>query len=92
VGPVAQIYERPQRSPSWFRVTGRIFAANIPIRQLPQLSMGDQAEVAFLRVYLNTLTSQPIVYKDDYQQPPENSLKKVPVLQVDVLLVEWPRL
>ncbi|KAJ7711418.1 hypothetical protein B0H14DRAFT_3639761 [Mycena olivaceomarginata] len=45
--------------------------------------MGDQAEGAFLRgVYLNTLTSQPIVYKDDYQQPPENSLKKVPVLQV----------
>ncbi|KAJ7771199.1 hypothetical protein B0H14DRAFT_3116636 [Mycena olivaceomarginata] len=44
--------------------------------------MGDQAEAAFLRVYLNTLTSQPIVYKDDYQQPPENSLKKVPVLQV----------
>ncbi|KAJ7711412.1 hypothetical protein B0H14DRAFT_3099340 [Mycena olivaceomarginata] len=46
--------------------------------------MGDQAEVAFLRVYLNTLTSQPIVYKDDYQQPPENSLKRVPVLQVDI--------
>ncbi|KAJ7806519.1 hypothetical protein B0H14DRAFT_3112940 [Mycena olivaceomarginata] len=47
--------------------------------------MGDQAEVAFLRVYLNTLTSQPIVYKDDYQQPPENSLKKIPVLQVLLL-------
>ncbi|KAJ7771196.1 hypothetical protein B0H14DRAFT_3509145 [Mycena olivaceomarginata] len=43
--------------------------------------MGDQAEGVFLRVYLNTLTSQPIVYKDDYQQPPENSLKKIPVLQ-----------
>ncbi|KAJ7824947.1 hypothetical protein B0H14DRAFT_3110833 [Mycena olivaceomarginata] len=46
--------------------------------------MGDQAEVAFLRVYLNTLTSQPIVYKDDYQQPPENSLKKIPVLQISL--------
>ena len=31
--------------------------------------MADQAEVAFLRVYLNTLTSQPVIYKDDYQQP-----------------------
>ncbi|KAF7360621.1 Ubiquitin-like protein [Mycena venus] len=46
--------------------------------------MADQAEVAFLRVYLNTLTSQPVIYKDDYQQPPENSLKKVPVLQISL--------
>lgn len=44
--------------------------------------MADQAEVAFLRVYLNTLGAQPVIYKDDYQQPPENSLKKIPVLQV----------
>ncbi|KAJ7255838.1 hypothetical protein B0H12DRAFT_524030 [Mycena haematopus] len=44
--------------------------------------MADQAEVAFLRVYLNTLTAQPVIYNDDYQQPPENSLKKVPVLQI----------
>ncbi|KAF8205385.1 hypothetical protein K438DRAFT_1715773 [Mycena galopus ATCC 62051] len=44
--------------------------------------MADQAEVAFLRVYLNTLTAQPVIYKDDYQQPPSNSLKKVPVLQI----------
>ncbi|KAJ7126301.1 hypothetical protein C8R44DRAFT_874662 [Mycena epipterygia] len=28
------------------------------------------------------LASQPITYKDDYQQPPQNSLKKVPVLHV----------
>ncbi|KAJ7840582.1 hypothetical protein B0H13DRAFT_2100786 [Mycena leptocephala] len=44
--------------------------------------MADQAEVAFLRVYLNTLGAQPVIYKDDYQQPPENSLKKIPVLQI----------
>ncbi|KAJ7789603.1 hypothetical protein B0H14DRAFT_3891775 [Mycena olivaceomarginata] len=38
----------------------KYLAANIPIRQPPQF-------------YLNTLTFQPIVYKDDYQQPPELS-------------------
>ncbi|KAF7344367.1 Ubiquitin-domain-containing protein [Mycena sanguinolenta] len=46
--------------------------------------MADQAEVAFLRVYLNTLTAQPIIYTNEYQQPPQNSLKKVPVLQISV--------
>ncbi|KAK7044448.1 ubiquitin-like protein [Favolaschia claudopus] len=44
--------------------------------------MAEQAEVAFLRVYLNTLSSQPLTYNDNYQQPPQNSLKKVPVLQI----------
>ncbi|KAJ6525853.1 hypothetical protein B0H10DRAFT_1863926 [Mycena sp. CBHHK59/15] len=46
--------------------------------------MADQAEQAFLRVYINTLVSQPVTYKDDYQQPPQNSLKKVPVLQISL--------
>ncbi|KAJ6495480.1 ubiquitin-domain-containing protein [Mycena sanguinolenta] len=46
--------------------------------------MADQAEVAFLRVYLNTLTAQPVIYANEYQQPPQNSLKKVPVLQIAV--------
>ncbi|KAF7344366.1 Ubiquitin-like protein [Mycena sanguinolenta] len=46
--------------------------------------MADQAEVAFLRVYLNTLTAQPIIYTNEYQQPPQNSLKKVPILQISV--------
>ncbi|KAJ6460820.1 hypothetical protein C8R47DRAFT_1160271 [Mycena vitilis] len=44
--------------------------------------MADQAEVAFLRVYLNTLGAQPVIYTDDYQQPPQNSLKKIPVLPI----------
>ncbi|KAJ6562541.1 hypothetical protein B0H19DRAFT_1144908 [Mycena capillaripes] len=44
--------------------------------------MADQAEVAFLRVYLNTLTAQPLIYTDDYQQPPQNSLKKIPILPI----------
>ncbi|KAJ7211157.1 hypothetical protein GGX14DRAFT_623583, partial [Mycena pura] len=46
--------------------------------------MADQAEQAFLRVYINTLVSQPVTYTADYQQPPENCLRKVPVLHVSL--------
>jgi UV excision repair protein RAD23 len=42
----------------------------------------DQAEQAFVTTFLNTLSSQPVIYADDYQQPPKHSLKKVPVLPV----------
>ncbi|SJK98321.1 uncharacterized protein ARMOST_01586 [Armillaria ostoyae] len=44
--------------------------------------MAEQAELAFVTTFLNTITSQPVSYPDDYHQPPENSLKRVPVLQV----------
>ncbi|KAJ8693699.1 hypothetical protein PTI98_008673 [Pleurotus ostreatus] len=44
--------------------------------------MADQAEVAFATTFLNTLSTQPVTYADDYQQPPENSLRRVPVLGV----------
>ncbi|KAK0454003.1 uncharacterized protein EV420DRAFT_1556223 [Desarmillaria tabescens] len=44
--------------------------------------MAEQAELAFVNTFLNTIMSQPVTYPDDYHQPPENSLKKVPVLQV----------
>lgn len=46
--------------------------------------MADQAELAFAKTYLNTLGRQPVTYADDYQQAPENWLKKVPVLPVPV--------
>ncbi|KAJ7766297.1 hypothetical protein DFH07DRAFT_350762 [Mycena maculata] len=46
--------------------------------------MADQAETAFLRSFLATLNAQTVTYGDDYQQPPENSLKRVPVLQIPV--------
>ncbi|GAW01496.1 ubiquitin family protein [Lentinula edodes] len=42
--------------------------------------MADQAEFAFIKTFVNTISTQPITYDDEYQQPPENSLKKVPVL------------
>jgi len=42
------------------------------------------AEQAFARTFLNTISTQPITYSDDYQQPSQNSLKRVPVLQIPV--------
>ncbi|KAJ8516755.1 hypothetical protein ONZ45_g5971 [Pleurotus djamor] len=46
--------------------------------------MANQAEIAFAKTFLNTLSTQPVTYADDYQQPPENSLKKVPILPIDL--------
>ncbi|RDB27911.1 Ubiquitin [Hypsizygus marmoreus] len=46
--------------------------------------MAEQAEQAFVKTFLNTLSTQPLTYSDDYQQPPENSLKRVPVLPIPV--------
>lgn len=43
-------------------------------------TMADQAEFAFIKTFVNTISTQPITYDDEYQQPPENSLKKIPVL------------
>lgn len=44
--------------------------------------MSEQAELAFVKSFANALSSQPVVYANDYQQAPENELKKVPVLAV----------
>lgn len=44
--------------------------------------MAENTERAFARTFLNTLSTQPITYSDDYQQPPEQSLRKVPVLPI----------
>ncbi|KAI0367376.1 ubiquitin-domain-containing protein [Pilatotrama ljubarskyi] len=46
--------------------------------------MADQAELAFVKSFVNTLSSQPVVYGNDYQAAPENELRKVPVLPIDV--------
>ncbi|KAI0355850.1 ubiquitin-domain-containing protein [Trametes cingulata] len=46
--------------------------------------MAEQAELAFVKSFVNTLSSQPVVYGNDYQAAPENELRKVPVLPVDV--------
>jgi hypothetical protein len=46
--------------------------------------MADQAELVFVRSLIKLIGAQPIVYSDDYHQPPQNSLKKVPILPVRV--------
>jgi hypothetical protein len=46
--------------------------------------MADAAEIAFINTFVRTLGAQPVVYPDDYCQPPENSLKRVPILPVRV--------
>lgn len=46
--------------------------------------MADQAEVAFVKNFINTLGSQPVTFENDFQQSPENTLRKVPILQVPV--------
>lgn len=56
------------------------------VETLELTNMADQAELAFVNTLLNTLSTQPVNYGDDYQQPPQNSLKKIPVMQVNNLI------
>lgn len=44
--------------------------------------MADANELAFVKAQLNTLGSLPIQFADDYQQPPSNSLKKIPIIPI----------
>ncbi|KAG2361834.1 ubiquitin family-domain-containing protein [Suillus spraguei] len=46
--------------------------------------MTDQAELVFVRSFVKVIGAQPIVYSDDYNQPPQNSLKKVPILPIEL--------
>lgn len=52
--------------------------------------MAENAERAFATTFLNTLSTQPITYSHDYQQPPEESLRKVPILPVSLFLFLFP--
>jgi hypothetical protein len=44
--------------------------------------MSYQSEQAFVKNFVNALASKPVTYPDDYQQLPQNSLKKVPIFPV----------
>ena len=44
--------------------------------------MADQAEITFVRNFINTLGSQPVTFNNDFQQPPEHTLSRVAVLKV----------
>lgn len=42
--------------------------------------MADQAEATFLKNFVGVIANQPINYPDDFQAPPEQALRKIPVL------------
>ncbi|KAH8113796.1 hypothetical protein DFH11DRAFT_1597469 [Phellopilus nigrolimitatus] len=44
--------------------------------------MADSAELAFAKTHLSNIGSLPVQYADDYQQPPHNSLRKIPITPV----------
>jgi hypothetical protein len=44
--------------------------------------MSDQAELAFVKNFTNIIASQPVTFDNDFQEEPEKTLKRVPVLQV----------
>jgi len=46
--------------------------------------MSGQAEHTFVKAFVNILASQPVTFDDNFQEQPEKSLKKVPVVQLDV--------
>jgi hypothetical protein len=66
-----------EQNRAWFRQKG-----HRPRRSIR--TMADAAEIAFINTFVRTLGAQPVVYPDDYCQPPENSLKRVPILPVRV--------
>ncbi|KZT25690.1 hypothetical protein NEOLEDRAFT_1064568 [Neolentinus lepideus HHB14362 ss-1] len=49
--------------------------------------MADQAELAFVKNFVNILGTAPLQYADDYQQPPQDWLKKIPILPVGVISI-----
>ncbi|KAL5522586.1 hypothetical protein ACEPAG_8603 [Sanghuangporus baumii] len=46
--------------------------------------MAESAELAFVKTHLNNISSLPVQFPDDYQQPAHTSLKKLPIVPVDL--------
>jgi len=44
--------------------------------------MSGQAEHTFVKAFVNILASQPVTFDDDFQEQPEKTLKRVPIVQV----------
>jgi len=44
--------------------------------------MAEQAEATFLKNFVGVIANQPVTYPDDFQAPPEQSLRKIPVCPV----------
>ena len=47
--------------------------------------MSGQTEHEFVKAFVNILASQPVTFHDDFQEQPEKTLKRVPVVQVSTL-------
>ncbi|TCD62766.1 hypothetical protein EIP91_006438 [Steccherinum ochraceum] len=43
-----------------------------------------QAEHAFVKNFASTLSAHPVTFANDYQQPPENTLRRIPVAPIDL--------
>ena len=50
-----------------------------------QILMAEQAEATFLKNFVGVIANQPVSYPDDFQAPPEQSLRKIPVIPVRFL-------
>ena len=48
--------------------------------------MAEQAEATFLKNFVGVIANQPVSYPDDFQAPPEQSLRRIPVVPVRFLL------
>jgi len=44
--------------------------------------MAEQAEATFLKNFVGVIANQPVSYPDDFQAPPEQSLKRIPIAPV----------
>ena len=52
--------------------------SDVPVKPF----MSGQNEHDTVKAFVNILASQPVTFHDDFQELPEKTLKKVPVLQV----------
>lgn len=52
--------------------------SDVPVKPF----MSGQKEHDTVKAFVNILSSQPVTFHDDFQELPEKTLKKVPVLQV----------
>ena len=51
-------------------------------KKLYKDTMADSAELAFVKNHVNVIGSLSVQFPDDYQQPPHDSLKKLPIIPV----------
>jgi hypothetical protein len=58
------------------------------ISDYQQIFMAEQAEATFLKNFVGIIANQPANYPDDFQAPPDQLLRKIPVVPV-CFLAPW---